>query len=109
MTESDGPTLSELTGPEQIAGLADSTTMREGSRLASTESVELLEVTPLTVRARVHDHEGDVDVSLASSQSGLKTWCSCSPEGTMCRHAAATALTAWQEMRQGGGWHRPHS
>jgi uncharacterized Zn finger protein len=99
MTESDNPPLVELTGPEQIADLADSTVVREGSRLASTAGVDLLEVTPLTVRARVRDHDSEVEVSLTSSQSGLKTWCSCGAEGTMCRHAAATAMTAWQKLK----------
>ena len=103
MTESDGPPLAELTGPDQIADLADPTTIREGSTFANTGSVELLEVTPLTVRARVHDHDGDVDVRLGSSQSGLKTWCSCGAEGTLCRHAVATTLTAWKRARHGGG------
>ena len=45
MTESDGPPLAELTGPDQIADLADPTTIREGSTFANTGSVELLEVT----------------------------------------------------------------
>jgi uncharacterized Zn finger protein len=103
---SDGPPLAELTSPEQIADLADSTTVLEGSTLAKTDSVELLEVTPLTVRARVHDHDDDVEVNLASSQSGLKTWCSCGAEGTMCRHAAATAFTAWRDIRHGEQWHK---
>ena len=102
MTESDGPLLVELTGPDQIADLADPVTIREGSTLAGTGSVELLEVTPLTVRARVHDPDGDVDVRLGSSQSSLKTWCSCGAEGTVCRHAVAAALTAWQRARHGG-------
>jgi uncharacterized Zn finger protein len=103
MTESDGQPLAELTGPDKIANLADPATIRAGSTLANAESVELLEVTPLTVRARVHDHDGDIDVRLGSSQSGLKTWCSCGAEGTLCRHAVATALTAWQRVRHGGG------
>ena len=103
MTESDGPPLAELTGPDQIADLADPATIREGSTLADAGSVELLEVTPLTVRARVHDHDGDVDVRLGSSQSGLKTWCCCGAEGTLCRHAVATTLTAWKRARHGGG------
>jgi hypothetical protein len=106
MTESDGLPLAELTSPEKIGELTDSTTMSQGSTLAETDSVELLEVTPLTARARVHDHDGDVEVNLASSQSGLKAWCSCGAEGSMCRHAAATALTAWHEMRHGGQWHK---
>jgi uncharacterized Zn finger protein len=105
MTKSDGPPLAELASPERIADLADSTTMREGSTLADTDSVDLVEVTPFTVRATVHDNEGDVDVSLASSQSGLKTWCSCGAEGTVCRHAAATALRAWHQMTHGGQRH----
>jgi uncharacterized Zn finger protein len=99
MTESDGQPLVELTGPDQIADRADPATLREGSTLADAGSVELLEVTPRTARARVHDHDGDVDVRLGSSQSGLKTWCCCGAEGTLCRHAVATALTAWQQAR----------
>jgi hypothetical protein len=31
MTEASGPPLAELTGPEQVADLADSTIMREDS------------------------------------------------------------------------------
>jgi uncharacterized Zn finger protein len=106
MTEADGPTLAELTNPEHIADLAESMTMSEGSALASTDSVELLEMTPHTARARVHDQDYDVDVNLASSQSGLKTWCSCGAKSTICRHATATALTAWQELRHGERWHK---
>jgi uncharacterized Zn finger protein len=98
--------LAELTSPEQIADLADPTTVREGSALAGAGSVELLEVAPHTVRARVHDHDNDVDVNLASSQSGLKTWCSCGAEATICRHATATALTTWREFQLGGRWHK---
>ena len=109
MTEADNPLLATLTSPENIADLADPTTVREGSALASTDSVELLEITPHTARATVHDHGNDVDVNLASSQSGLKTWCSCGAEATICSHATATALTAWQELRHGepgGRWHK---
>lgn len=105
MTDSAAPPLAELTSPEQVADLADLTAMQAGSRLSSTNNVQVLEVAPLTVRARVHEPEGDVDVTLASSQSGLRTWCSCGATGTMCHHAAATALTAWQELRYGGHSH----
>jgi uncharacterized Zn finger protein len=106
VTESDSPPLAELAGPDQIADLADSTSTQEGSRLASTDSVELVEVTPHAIRARVHTTGADVEVNLASSQSGIKTWCSGGAEGTLCHHAAAAALTTWQKTRHGGHWHR---
>jgi uncharacterized Zn finger protein len=92
------PSIADLVEDQRLQRLAEPDALRQGTKLAAEDRVQLETFGPLGVTARVQDADGAHRVELRSTGDELTWSCTC-PDGRaggFCRHAVAAARLTWQ-------------
>jgi uncharacterized Zn finger protein len=89
--------VADLVEPDHLRHLATLANLRLGEAIASAGGVELIELGPCQVVARVGSGQRR-RVELASTPQGLAWRCTCTKRPDLfCKHCVAAAIVLWEE------------
>jgi uncharacterized Zn finger protein len=89
--------VADLVEPDHLRRLATAANLRLGEAIAQAGGVEIVELGPCVVVARV-DNGQRRRVELASSPQGLAWRCTCTKRPDLfCKHCVAAAIVLWEE------------
>lgn len=95
------PSVADLVEPEALVTLATPANLHLGRQILEEGSVELTQLGPLRVEARVGGGALSGQrrtVTLVSAPDGLQWSCTCTRRKDLfCKHCAAAALLTWEK------------